>query len=330
MKNLLLFLSVLIGGSNSFGQEATHIIQPGSIRAEIGDTMEIVELLSNDIPEQEEVDSILLMDRKLPFFSITKDGYPTSYLFGTIHLVPPEYAIEVSEFDWIFTEISQVYLEVANLDQLGKLDIERDPKKDRDFLSYFTIAQQDSIFNYAKEHCNLTKGMIKMSNQHYKPFLIEQMLIMTNSKKKLKSATYSYDIDIAQHARSYGYKVNGLERVKDQLFLLSGQDSLNTNKNVMEMIRNADSTTNPNSKLYSAYFSGDVDAIYQYIVGEFSDTAFRERILDKRNLNWMKKIPKYLKKNPTLIAVGAGHLSGELGLIPLLQKQGFKITPIQP
>ncbi|MBC7872569.1 MAG: TraB/GumN family protein, partial [Ferruginibacter sp.] len=36
-----------------------------------------------------------------------------------------------------------------------------------------------------------------------------------------------------------------------------------------------------------------------------------------------------LPKKSLLIAVGAGHLPGEKGVISLLRKEGYKVTPVE-
>jgi uncharacterized protein len=49
---------------------------------------------------------------------------------------------------------------------------------------------------------------------------------------------------------------------------------------------------------------------------------------DERNKLWMKRIPDLIIKNSCFIAVGAGHLVGETGLINQLRKLGFTVEPI--
>jgi uncharacterized protein YbaP (TraB family) len=36
-----------------------------------------------------------------------------------------------------------------------------------------------------------------------------------------------------------------------------------------------------------------------------------------------------MKKEPVFVAVGAGHLPGEQGLIALLKKAGYKLRPLE-
>jgi uncharacterized protein YbaP (TraB family) len=51
--------------------------------------------------------------------------------------------------------------------------------------------------------------------------------------------------------------------------------------------------------------------------------------IDKRNENWVPKIKTFIADKKTFIAVGAGHLGGPNGVIRLLQKEGYTLTPIE-
>jgi uncharacterized protein YbaP (TraB family) len=59
----------------------------------------------------------------------------------------------------------------------------------------------------------------------------------------------------------------------------------------------------------------------------FSDT--KEVMLDNRNKNWVTQIKDILPQKNIFIAVGAGHLVGENGLISLLKKEGYTLRPIE-
>ncbi|MFN5444537.1 MAG: TraB/GumN family protein, partial [Crocinitomicaceae bacterium] len=64
-----------------------------------------------------------------------------------------------------------------------------------------------------------------------------------------------------------------------------------------------------------------------YIESKRSDFSIDDFIF-KRNKKWLTKIVSKINTNSTFIAVGAGHLSGEEGLINLLKKEGFKLKSI--
>jgi uncharacterized protein YbaP (TraB family) len=50
-------------------------------------------------------------------------------------------------------------------------------------------------------------------------------------------------------------------------------------------------------------------------------------MLYHRNQNWVAKLKNLLPAKSLLVAVGAGHLPGIKGLINLLRKEGYTVTP---
>lgn len=56
---------------------------------------------------------------------------------------------------------------------------------------------------------------------------------------------------------------------------------------------------------------------------------FKSNLVERRNENWMATMPVFLEKGGAFILVGAEHLPGEHGLVDLLRKRGYKLTPIQ-
>ena len=58
------------------------------------------------------------------------------------------------------------------------------------------------------------------------------------------------------------------------------------------------------------------------------DQTLKTKLLDKRNQNWIPKINAVIQNKSCFIAIGAGHLVGENGLINLLKNQGYTVEPI--
>jgi uncharacterized protein YbaP (TraB family) len=51
-------------------------------------------------------------------------------------------------------------------------------------------------------------------------------------------------------------------------------------------------------------------------------------LLDDRNERWIPILQKEFKKNSLFIAVGAGHLPGEKGVIQLLRNAGYTVEAV--
>ena len=47
-----------------------------------------------------------------------------------------------------------------------------------------------------------------------------------------------------------------------------------------------------------------------------------------RNKNWVEKMPVMMEGRSNLFAVGAAHLTDDYGIIHLLRKKGYTVTPV--
>jgi uncharacterized protein YbaP (TraB family) len=59
------------------------------------------------------------------------------------------------------------------------------------------------------------------------------------------------------------------------------------------------------------------------------EADYMDLLLYGRNRHWVEQMPALMKENSLLFAVGAGHLPGEQGVINLLRKKGYKLTPMK-
>jgi len=81
--------------------------------------------------------------------------------------------------------------------------------------------------------------------------------------------------------------------------------------------------------MLTVYKSQQIDKIEaMFNKPEFGLQEGMEFLLDKRNINWVNQLNKILPQQNIFMAVGAGHLVGDKGLIALLKKEGYTLRPI--
>ena len=56
---------------------------------------------------------------------------------------------------------------------------------------------------------------------------------------------------------------------------------------------------------------------------------YQDILIFNRNKNWVQKLKKIMPERTVVVAVGAGHLAGEKGVIKLLRKEGYTVTPVK-
>jgi uncharacterized protein YbaP (TraB family) len=85
------------------------------------------------------------------------------------------------------------------------------------------------------------------------------------------------------------------------------------------------------AEMIRGWSSGDVEAIARTFNHDLSDSpALKDALLERRNANWSKGIEGRLTQPGTVfLAVGAGHLAGSDSVIALLQRDGYRVRRIQ-
>jgi uncharacterized protein YbaP (TraB family) len=98
---------------------------------------------------------------------------------------------------------------------------------------------------------------------------------------------------------------------------------------VMENIRGGDEAIELIKRMQVTFSRQQIDELYQMIAAEGGVISEEQgKFLDDRNLNWIPQIKNFVKEQNTFIAVGAGHLGGPNGVIRLLEKEGYVLTPV--
>lgn len=148
---------------------------------------------------------------------------------------------------------------------------------------------------------------------------------------KASKTTYGSEDGMPQFLDAYfqeycynsGKKFYPLESVEDQLDLISNWNGPEFNG------VNYNSLNNTQEKMIDYYVKGDIytlDRMMQTNLSLFP--GMYDDLIVKRNEIMLKGIDSIIKKQSTFIAVGAGHLSGEKGLINLLRKKGYKLRKV--
>ncbi|MEO0913043.1 MAG: TraB/GumN family protein, partial [Pseudomonadota bacterium] len=133
--------------------------------------------------------------------------------------------------------------------------------------------------------------------------------------------------------------VEGLEEFDDVLGILSRgsyEDQVAYLMMGLPLIEQAGDALEVTKQLY---MSGEIAKIWEFsrmeaesIFGEEEvkpvfDHSY-ENLVTIRNENWMSALVPALEEGGAVVAVGALHLGGRSGLLPMLEAEGFEITAI--
>ena len=137
------------------------------------------------------------------------------------------------------------------------------------------------------------------------------------------------DLKIIEEATKLNKHIKGLETFEYQLKLLNKIPYADQAEELVKTIDSQDRYKKFLNKVTKLYLDQDIEKLHVLTVKEeFGIKSYKDVLLYKRNRNWVKEIPIIAMENPTLFAVGAGHLGGKKGVINLLRKKGYALRPL--
>ena len=124
-------------------------------------------------------------------------------------------------------------------------------------------------------------------------------------------------------------QIFGLESIQFQASLF---DSIPYDRQAKDLIKYIDSmeTYQKNTlEMVDVYRKQDLQKLDSLMLkSDPGMEEFMDLLLYSRNRKWVQQMPNFMMEGSLLFAVGAGHLPGEQGVINLLRKKGFKVTPM--
>ena len=263
-----------------------------------------------------------------------------SYIVGTYHLAPVSFVDSIPGIRQAMADTQQTYGELVmnelfGADSLAMMQQAMMLPEGMTLDKLLSADEMNRLNAYMKE----LMGM-DLSN----PLLAQQMGKMTPSALTTTLSVFSYmkksgNIDVQNGFDDYfqkeavrqGKSVGGLETMAFQVNVLYKGMTLERQKELlMCQVDNAEFLGKMEDDVIRAFFAQDINAIKEAMDKKQDNSCDttpeeEEMLIDKRNADWLKKMPALMKQKPTLFAVGAGHLPGEKGVLNLLRQAGYKV-----
>jgi len=247
-----------------------------------------------------------------------------SYVYGTIHLICPDDFSMPTEIKDAFaaTDITVMELDMDDPQLQSKMQTNLMNEGLANFSSQLKEEDLTLLDNYFTK--NFNAGMAQLGIM--KPFALYSMLITTAMDCGTPA---SYEGSFTEMSGKAEKEIVGLETVKFQVGVFDQIPAEEQIEWIVGLVKDTDVLKQQMADLVTAYKTKSADKLYEVVVQapEFQD--YVDVLLDQRNKNWIPKIEEIIKKQPAFIAVGAGHLASENGVIELLKAQGYEVTPIQ-
>lgn len=266
-------------------------------------------------------------------WSISDDD-STVYLFGTVHILPPELDWRTDAVLAAFDQADTIYFEVDALSpeaqaRMQALIPQLGFNEPGVTLSSMISADAQAHIATIADRIGAPADAFMSQLDPLQPWLASlQMAVL-----QIQSAGYQPGSGaeaaltaLGQEAgKAFGY----FETVEEQLRFLSDSPMevqlADFEVSVEQMVEDPGMLT----ELVQAWAAGDMDHIDQLINRDMRETSpeLYGRIIVQRNYNWIPEILAALEgSDDAFIAVGAAHMPGDEGLIALLEAEGVSVT----
>lgn len=248
-----------------------------------------------------------------------------SYLFGTMHLIEKEYFLFPKSLEKRVQKADVLVMELPGMpsqfDAMNLLKL-----KQGSFFDFFTTEQSDSILVWAKEALKLSEEAFRKTMSPMKPFVAIQLA----TQMQFMGKTASYELKFEEIATESKVEIKGLETLEEQLSFFDNLTKEQQAEMVMEGIREMQKSIEFSRKVQQVYTRQNVDSLYIMLHENGGIVTSEEKLfIDDRNKKWVPQMRESLATKRTFIAVGAGHLGGPNGLIRLLEKEGYTLSPVE-
>ena len=138
----------------------------------------------------------------------------------------------------------------------------------------------------------------------------------------------SYEGFFTARATAASKPIAGLETVEFQMGMF---DQIPQSVQLAELSKmlTGDDSRQELKKLVQTYQSENIHILHEAMNSSGMMADYRGLMLDDRNRNWIAKIEESMRAKSVFVAVGAGHLGGELGVISLLKNAGYTVVPVR-
>jgi uncharacterized protein len=250
-----------------------------------------------------------------------------SYILGTMHILPEnctdflnfQVAEGLSRTNTLVTEID--LSDVAGmLAMVSRIQLP-DGKTLRDF---FTQEQYGVMEQIVRDSFNLSLSTFETM----KPFFASQSVFTTPVMEQISGETASVEYLLMEMAGRLGIPSDGLESAARQMDF-ADEIPLEEQAGIMwEMFSDFNEQKKETEGMIAAYCDGDLDRLESVLEANKEYERIAEVLIHRRNQEWVSPLIQKANTNPIFVAVGAGHLYGEKGLINLLRQKGYVLRPL--
>ncbi|MBC7614515.1 MAG: TraB/GumN family protein [Pedobacter sp.] len=249
----------------------------------------------------------------------------SSYLFGTYHFAGKDF---IDTMKVLQTKLGMADAIVGELiiDETMVAKLTPHMLMKNNFLDkLLTPNQYQLVAAYLKK---ISGYDLKLFNL-MKPVAVQITMMQFTAPKTISETNPALDQYIQDYGKANNKKLIGLETVEDQATILFGNNLERQKVLLLKSIANEEKIKKEGQKLYDYYITQNLQELEKLFVKSDDYTQEElDQLLKNRNVKWMAQLPTLMQNQSLFIAVGAGHLVGEDGLIKALKVKGYEVKPL--
>lgn len=249
-----------------------------------------------------------------------------SYLFGTIHLIPRSKFLFNSAMNNAFSQVDNVAFEID-------MNIMNDYSQMFEILSKVRMPDGITIkdlltpedYKLFQEKFS-DQGLPTVFLEGIKPMFLSAM---GGDMGGANGDMVSYEVELSEKAKEQNKMISGLETIDEQLSIIDSIPLKDQAAMLVESLKSTDADSGYD-EMVEKYLQQDIEGLNDVIneSPEAKDIELMNSLLKDRNIKWISIMKKMMETSPTFFAVGAGHLGGNDGVIKLLRKEGYTLSPV--
>lgn len=260
-----------------------------------------------------------------------KDLKKPSYIFGTMHMIDADDYFLPQGTMTAIDETQQMVFEIDMNDMSDMSNIMGMMNKlfMNDNLTIKDLLSPED-YKLVSDHFNKA-GLPMFMMERIKPMFLSVFAQTQMDPNGLQKGTLkSYEMEFVEMANQNKKKVMGLETMDFQISLFDAIPYEAQAKMLVDAVKgSSEESSEEMARLTQLYISQNINGMVQLIGSESGDIEnFEDKLLTERNKNWIPQIIELARNTPSFFAVGAGHLAGSQGVISLLRKEGYKVSPV--
>ena len=257
------------------------------------------------------------------------DADTTVYLFGTIHMLPPNYAWRSAAFEKALRKSDGLVVET-------KIDESNLREFQAIFTRLATRAGLPPILDRVAPDKRAALGAaIAKSGRSVADYgqleTWAAALILVNAQLKTLGIGGADGVEATLRSAFAGKPIGELESNTEQLGFFD-QLSESSQRVLLEgSIDQPEAMRSQFDEMLKAWTKGDTQAIARSFNAEMRDSPeLRDALLGRRNANWARWVEQRMTQpGSVMVAVGAGHLAGDGSVQDMLQRRGYRVTRLQ-